>query len=134
MPAGDAVRGDHDHVDVLALDDLHDVARDVIPDFDAGGRLDTPSYKSRLTLGQMLLGGLSRLLKECAFGNEVWNRGGGKHRDYVHEIEFSMKVLGKVSRHLQGRLGRWAKVDGQQDLCGDRRNGMYFRHYSLPSG
>ncbi len=37
VPAGDAVRGDHDHVDVLALDDLHDVARDVIPNFDTGG-------------------------------------------------------------------------------------------------
>jgi hypothetical protein len=36
MPAGDAVGGDHDHVNMLALHHFHDVSGYVISNFDAG--------------------------------------------------------------------------------------------------
>ena len=55
MPPGDSVRGDHDHVDVIALHHLHDVAHNVITDFDAGGRLHAPGRKNRMALRQMTL-------------------------------------------------------------------------------
>jgi len=38
----------------------------------------------------------SCILKKGGFWNEVWNCRGWELRDHVHEMEFCMKVLGKI--------------------------------------
>ncbi len=54
MPAGDAVRGNHDQIDMFALNHIHDASRDVISNFDTGTCLDplavgTSSHLQSLT-------------------------------------------------------------------------------------
>ena len=104
MPAGDAVCGDHHQVDMLVLHHFHNVPGDVISNFDTGGRPHSPGPESCTTLCQMLLRKCSGLLNEFAFGNQVRKCRGGKDRNHIHEMELRVKVLRKVSGHLQSRL------------------------------
>ena len=54
-PAGDAVRGDHDHVDMFALNYLHDVSCHVISNFDTETCLDLSCSKNRVALREAQL-------------------------------------------------------------------------------
>jgi hypothetical protein len=84
-----------------------------------------------MTLRQMALCVCSRFLNECGFGDQIRESCGGKHRDHVHKEEFGIKVLGKISCHLQSRLGGRAKVNGQQDPGSYGRESMSFTHDGL---
>ncbi len=75
--------GDHDHVNMLAIDHLHDVTDYVISDFNAENRLHSSGYESRPALGQMELCVCSRLLKERGFWNEVWDSRGRELRNHA---------------------------------------------------
>src|ERR1035437_7526831 len=92
MPAGDAVGGDDNHVDMLTLHHIHDVPCHVIPNFDAGSCLDSPGRKSCMAFGQMPLRKCSRILDKFGFGNQVRESGSGEKGDDVHKVEFGMKV------------------------------------------
>jgi hypothetical protein len=84
-----------------------------------------------MALGQVALCECSCLLNEFGFGDQIRKSCGWKHRDHVDKVKLGMKVLRKVSCHFQGGLGRWAKVDGQQDFRRDGRKSMNFRHDGL---
>src|SRR5580658_588883 len=80
-----------------------------------------------MTFSQMAFSKCSSLLNECCLGNQVGERRGGKHMNHVNQVKFGMKVQSKVGCHLKSRLGRWAKVNGQQDLRRDGRGSMNVR-------
>jgi hypothetical protein len=40
------------------------------------------------------------LLNELVLGNHVRERSGGKHGDHIEEMEFGVKVFGKIGRHF----------------------------------
>ena len=104
MPAGDAVGGDNDHVDMLALYYLQDAPGNVISYFDAAPSFDFPDRKGSMALGQMLFCKCSRRLDEFGFRNQVRKSSCGKKRNDIYKMEFGMKVLSKVRCHLQSRL------------------------------
>jgi hypothetical protein len=73
-------------------------------------------------------------LLKLHLGDSIFRREGREDRNDIYKEELGMEVQSKVDGRLQSRLGRWAEVNWQQDLCGDGMIDMGFRHDRLLAG
>src|ERR1700676_144040 len=105
----------------------HDVSSNIITNFNGGSGLDSSGQQSGMAFSQMAFSKGSSLLNGCRLGNQVGEGRGGKHRNHVNKAKSGMKEQCKVGRDLKSRLGRRAKVNGQQDLRGDGSGNMNVR-------
>jgi hypothetical protein len=85
---------------ICSLDNLHNVSRNVIADFDAGGCFDPPGHKNRLALRKMTRRVFPSLLDEIGFWDHVGEACGRKHGDHIQKEEFGMKMLRKINCHF----------------------------------
>ena len=67
-------------------------------------------------------------------GNSIFRREGREERSDIYKEDLGMEVQSKVGGRLQRRLGRWAEVDSQQDLCWDGLQCMTIRHDRVLAG
>jgi hypothetical protein len=58
-----------------------------------------------MTFSEMMLSKSPRLLNEFSFWNQVWDCRRGEKWDHINEMEFGVKVVGKIGCHFQSRLG-----------------------------
>ena len=100
MPAGDAVRGDHDHVDMFALHRLDDAPGNVIRKFHTGACLYSSGRENLSCLRQMLLSTRLLLLLKLHLGNGIFRREGREERKDVHKEKLGMEVQCEVDRRF----------------------------------
>jgi len=120
-PPRNAVRRNYHHVNVLAIDDHHDVACHIVPALDADFGMDAFGNECALTLGELCLGKSPRLLEELCFRKEVVGGRCWEHGNDVQETEFRMKVLGEIGGHFQSCIRGKAEIGWQKNSS---RHGM----------
>ncbi len=121
MPPGQAVRGYHDKIDFLSIDQVNNVPCNVIPLFDTVAYLDSPGPEICLACIKMPLCLLSHILKKLSLWEEVRESSPRKHRDNVNQQYFGLEMLSEFRCCDKCSMGRFTEVDGYQNL---RRYGV----------
>jgi hypothetical protein len=110
-PSGNSVGRDDNHVDVLAFDHDHEVPRDIIANLNARTSLDSSGNHGGNTRRHAPLSirtqrskqrGIVKLLRPAGkFASRVHE----KHRNNVHKVKRSLKMLAKIGRYLKRGVG-----------------------------